>query len=121
MEERGRPGVTTQTCHSIEMKNLDMFNKKSGSRGKNRDHGRIGYTKRNNSPKERTNSICSFFLPRNVLNCQTSVFSSSLFCLYVCVCVCVCVCCFLVFSLRPAHSWLSFLILDMMNPDKIKI
>ena len=63
-----------QTCHSIEMRNLYLTNKKSGSRGKNRDHGRIGYTNRNNSPKERTNSICSFFLPRNVLNCQTSVF-----------------------------------------------
>ena len=74
-----------QTCHSIKMKNLDLTNKKSGSRGKNRDHGRIGYTKRNNSPKERT--ICSFFLPWNVLNCQTSVFFSCLFCLCVCVCV----------------------------------
>ena len=28
-----------QTCHSIEMKNLDVTNKKSGSGGKNRDHG----------------------------------------------------------------------------------
>ena len=31
-----------QTCHSIEMKNLDLTNKKSGSGGKNRDHGPIG-------------------------------------------------------------------------------
>ena len=107
----------SQTCHSIEMKNLDLINKKSGFRGKNRDHGRIGYTNRNNSPKERTDSICSFFLPRNVLNFRTSVFFSCLFCL----CVCVCVCCFLVFSLRSAHSWLSFLTLDIMNQDKIKI
>ena len=72
----------TQTWHSIEMKNLDLTNKKSGSRGKNQDHGRIGLTNRNNSPKERT--ICSFFLPRNVLNCQTSVFFHVFF---VCVSV----------------------------------
>ena len=92
-----------QTCHSIEMKNLVLTNKKSGSRRKNRDHGRIGYTNRNSSPKARTNSICSSFLQRNVLNCQTSVLFPFL------LCVCVCLCCFLVFSLRPAHSWLSFL------------
>ena len=30
---------------------------------------------------------------------------------HVFFCVCVCVCCFLVFSLRPAYSWLSFLTL----------
>ena len=35
-----------QTCHSIEMKNLDLTNKKSGSGGKNRDHGPIGYKKK---------------------------------------------------------------------------
>ena len=40
-----------KTFHSIEMKNLDLPNKKLGSRGKN---GRIGYTNRNKSPKERT-------------------------------------------------------------------
>ena len=130
------------------MKNLDLINKRSGSREKNRDHGRIGCTNRNNLPKERT--IYSFFLPRNVLNCQTSVFFSCLFLSVYCVCwnpesnkgpwnmeghdrqrykawhrmmmmMIVCVCCFLVFSLRPAHSWLSFLTLDMVNPDKIKI
>ena len=72
-----------QTCHSVEMKNLDLTNKKLGSRGKNRDHGRIGYTNKNNLPKEKT--ICSFFLPRNVLNGQTSVFFSCLFCMCVCV------------------------------------
>ena len=43
--------IHTQTCHLIEMKNLDLTNKKSGSRGKYRDHGRIGYNNRNNSPK----------------------------------------------------------------------
>ena len=32
-----------QTCHSIEVKNLDLTDKKSGSGGKNRDHGPIGY------------------------------------------------------------------------------
>ena len=31
-----------QTCHSIEMKNLDLTNKKLGSGGKIRDHGPIG-------------------------------------------------------------------------------
>ena len=36
----------TQTCHSIDMKNLDLTNKKSGSGGKNRDHGAIGYKKK---------------------------------------------------------------------------
>ena len=35
-----------QTCHSIELKNLDLTNKKSGSGGKNRDHGPIGYKKK---------------------------------------------------------------------------
>ena len=35
-----------QTCHSIEMKNLDLTNKKLGSGGKNRDHGPIGYKKK---------------------------------------------------------------------------
>ena len=35
-----------ETCHSIEMKNLDLTNKKSGSGGKNRDHGPIGYKKK---------------------------------------------------------------------------
>ena len=38
--------VEMQTCHSIEMKNLDLTNKKSGSGGKNRDHGPIGYKKK---------------------------------------------------------------------------
>ena len=74
--------------------------KKSGSRGKNRDYGRIGYTNRNNSPKERT--ICTFFLPRNVLNCQICMFFSCLFCL--------CECCFFVFSLRTSIAgWASWL------------
>ena len=36
----------TQTCHSIEMKNLDLTNKKSGSGGKKQDHGPIGYKKK---------------------------------------------------------------------------
>ena len=36
----------TQTCHSMEMKNLDLTNKKSGFGGKNRDHGQIGYKKK---------------------------------------------------------------------------
>ena len=35
-----------QTCHSMEMKNLDLTNKKSGFGGKNRDHGQIGYKKK---------------------------------------------------------------------------
>ena len=35
-----------QTCHSIELKNLDLTNKKLGSGGKNRDHGPIGYKKK---------------------------------------------------------------------------
>ena len=35
-----------QTCHSIDMKNLDLTNKKSGSGGKNRDHGPVGYKKK---------------------------------------------------------------------------
>ena len=35
-----------QTCHSIEMKNLDLTNKKSGSGEKNRDNGPIGYKKK---------------------------------------------------------------------------
>ena len=35
-----------QTCHSIEMKNLDLTDKKSGSGEKNRDHGPIGYKKK---------------------------------------------------------------------------
>ena len=35
-----------QTCHSIELKNLDLTDKKSGSGGKNRDHGPIGYKKK---------------------------------------------------------------------------
>ena len=38
--------VDAQTCHSIEMKNLDLTNKKSGSGGKNRDHGPIGHKKK---------------------------------------------------------------------------
>ena len=36
----------SQTCHSMEMKNLDLTNKKSGFGGKNRDHGQIGYKKK---------------------------------------------------------------------------
>ena len=36
----------SQTCHSIEMKNLDLTNKNSGSGAKNRDHGPIGYKKK---------------------------------------------------------------------------
>ena len=35
-----------QTCHSMEMKNLDLTNKKSGFGEKNRDHGQIGYKKK---------------------------------------------------------------------------
>ena len=35
-----------QTCDSIEMKNLDLTNKKLGSGGVNRDHGPIGYKKK---------------------------------------------------------------------------
>ena len=38
--------IYTQTCHSIELKNLDLTKKKSGSGGKNRDHGPIGYKKK---------------------------------------------------------------------------
>ena len=38
--------IGKQTCHSIELKNLDLTNKKSGSGGKNRDHGPIGYKKK---------------------------------------------------------------------------
>ena len=38
--------LQTQTCHSMEMKNLDLTNKKSGFGGKNRDHGQIGYKKK---------------------------------------------------------------------------
>ena len=92
------------------------------------------------SPTQTT--ICSFFFQsakRNLLNCQTS--SYVFFSVSVCVCICMCVL-LLVFSLRPAYSWLSFLTLvrqysspnfwvtfcffcrrkrDIMSPDKIEI
>ena len=40
------PKSNYQTCHSMEMKNLDLTNKKSGFGEKNRDHGQIGYKKK---------------------------------------------------------------------------
>ena len=49
-----------QTCHSIELKNLDLTDKKSGSGGKNRDHGPIGYKKEITHPKSQL-FVVSFF------------------------------------------------------------
>ena len=75
-----------QTCHSTEMKNLDLTNKKSGSGGK-----KIGImvqlaTKRNNSSKVTT--ICTSFLLISRKECfelsqQFVLFSPCLFCLCV--------------------------------------
>ena len=45
-DQRTNLDMDYQTCNSIEMKNLDLTNKKSGSGGKNRDHGPIGYKKK---------------------------------------------------------------------------
>ena len=78
--------VISQTCHSIELKNLDLTNKKSGSGEKNRDHGPIG-KKRNNSPKETT--ICSFFLLLSHKECfdLSDQFVCALFMSFLSVCV----------------------------------
>ena len=75
-----------QTCHSIEMKNQDLTNKKSGSGGtksglwSNRLQKEITHQKKGLF-------VISFFqsTTRNVLNCQTSSY------MFLSVCVCVCV------------------------------
>ena len=86
--------IKSRTATQNEMKNQDLSKKNSGSRGKNRDHGRIT-TKRD--PQRRL-SMVSFVqsAKRNLLNCQTSscVFFSCLLCLCVCVCMCVLFCLF---------------------------
>ena len=85
------PGVRNsiklnQTCHSIEMENLDLTNKKIGIWGKKSGSWSNRLQKEITHPKRRL-FVVSFFgsATRNVLICQISLyeFFSCLFCLCV--------------------------------------